>query len=174
MRDPQKSLTTEPFNLARSKMKQKGSLMIKEAAVPKDGIWYWVFLKPEWKLVTSAFPVREKKNVNHVELWPKVCQSFLSQHYKWTQSQLNEAMSLPYSMPRGRVTAEALEENGQTMTYFFIRHGSDTPAPRTLNEIVNEYGLSLHLLEGMAEFIHDPEETMVKEEQNAMAVLIGS
>jgi len=173
MRDPLKSLSTESFNLARDKMRQQASAMIKEASAPKDGIWYWVFLKPDWKLVAWAFPARDKKNVNHIDLWPKVCQSFLAPHYKWNQSQLNEAMRLPYSMPRGRVTSEVFEENGQTMTYFFIRHGSDTPAPHNLNEIMNEYGLSLHVLEKMAEFIHDPEETMVEEEQAAMVALIS-
>jgi hypothetical protein len=173
MRDPLKSLNTKPFNLARAEMQKKAASMLKEASAPKDGIWYWAFIKPEWKLITWAFPAKDKKNVNHIELWPKVCQSILAPHYKWTQSQLREAMALPYSMPRGRVTAEMLEEKGQSLTYFFIRHGNDTPPPHNINEVISTYDLSLHVLEGLAELIYDPEETMVAEEQKAMATLIG-
>lgn len=172
-RDPKKSMTTKPFNLARERMRIQAETMLKTAGEPKNGIWYWVWLKPQWKLLTWAFPAREKKDELHINVWPKIVTSIITPHYGLSQQQATLALELPYSMPRGRVTAEVMEDEGKQTTYFFIRNGSDIPTPDGKKRIENDFNLTLHLLEGLAEWIYDSEETMVKAEEEQMSQIIG-
>ena len=48
------SLSSESFNMARQRMRAK---TLKIASLPHVGIWYWVFLAPDWRLFTWDFPI---------------------------------------------------------------------------------------------------------------------
>ena len=161
------SLKSPAFNLARERMKKRAA-QLKQAGVPHNGIWYWLFLAPEWKLFTWDFPVRDKVDFLHVQAWPDLVRFHLAPHYKLSPEATRLATELPYAFPRGRVTSE------NDLNYFFIRHGEDTPVPGGLRQVEGKFNLTAHLLEGMAEEIYDPHETTVKNEKEEAIRLIGA
>lgn len=158
------SLKSEPFNLARERMRKKAEALLKKAGAPQEGIWYWVFLAPDWKLITWNGP-----SATHMGVWPDVVNAYLAPHYKLSPPAIAQAKSLVYAFPRGRVSAES-EGN---MKYFFIRHGNDTPTPEGLKQVESDFNLIRHLLEGMAEEIYDGHETTVGSETEEMRKLLG-
>ena len=159
------ALRTRPFNLARRKM-QRAAAMVKKAGRPKDGIWYWVpSPSGQWSFLTW-----EGDTAYHADVWPIVVRFHLAKAYGLNDEQIKAACELPYGVPRGRVTMEQVSGR----KYFFVRHGGDTPTGQAgLQNVLDEFNLIAHSLNGLAELIRDPHETMVKEQRAALSVILG-
>jgi hypothetical protein len=162
------SMNSPSFSLARERMKKKAALL-KQAGAPREGIWYWVFLNPDWKLITWDAPTGG--DVLHAKVWSDVVNAYLTPHYKLDPASVAAAKALPYAMPRGRISSETLDGGKK---YFFVRHGEDTPVPNGLHQVEEKFNLITHMLEGMAEELYDPHETVVKNEVAEMQRLIGA
>ena len=165
----QASLASAPFASARERMRKRAAAKQKRTALPHAGIWYWVFLAPEWKLFTWDFPVRDRIDFLHVQVWPDLVRNHLRPHYGLSEKAIKAASELPYSFPRGRVTAIA--ENAAF--YLFVRHGNDTPVPDGLRQVESKFNLARHIMEGLAEEIYDPHETMVAEQRARMEAILA-
>jgi hypothetical protein len=157
------------FNFQREKMRKRG-VQLKKGGAPREGIWYWVLLSSDWKLLTWDSPVREKRDFLHVEVWPAIVRSHLVSHYGLSPSEARRATELPYAFPRGRISSES---EGK-LHYFFVRHGNDTPVPDGLRQVEGRFNLVRHLLEGLAEEIRDRHETMDRTQNEEMTQLIGT
>lgn len=162
-------LKSDAFNMARFRMQKKAEKLVKKAAMPHDGIWYWIYLKPNWKLISYDFPIKDRIDFLHINVWRDLVSNHLAPFYKWNKDVISIAQELPYGTPRGRVSAERIDN----LSYFFIRHGNDTPIPKGLDQIIEKYNLKIQMLEGLAEFIYDPHETMVKEQQQKLRELMN-
>ena len=160
------AMNSPAFNLARQRMQKN---IRKTASLPHTGIWYWVFLKPEWKLFTWDFPLKDKIDFLHVQVWPDLVRNHMRPHYKLDEDAILAASDLPYAFPRGRVTA--VVENG--LLYLFIRHGNDTPIPNGLRQVEDKFKLTQHVLLGQGEEIYDPHETMVAEQRTQMEAILA-
>ena len=159
------ALQTKSFNLARRKM-QRAATTVKKAGRPNDGIWYWVpSPSGQWNLLTW-----EGDTAYHAEVWPIVARFHLAKAYGLNEEQIKAVAELPYSVPRGRVT---MESDGK-VKYFFVRHGGDTPVGDAgLKEVLDKFNLVAHSVNGLAELIRDPHETMVNEQRAALLVILG-
>lgn len=130
---------------------------------PKEGLWYYVWLKPEWCL-HFAFG-----QVGHVFEWRNTVVPALVKHYGLDNSQALAIRDLTYSMPRGRVVLDGNE--------VYIGHGNDFPAKTDYDDemrrIVNEFELGRHLILGRVHVGLESHEKMNKRQQKAVQEVIG-
>jgi hypothetical protein len=85
--------------------------IIREDAAPHTGIWYYLWLKPQWKLWT--YPYHDvKKQWSHFEIWQELCKTVES-HY--AVGHIEEMQELPYCFPRGRVDTSDILTTGEQM-----------------------------------------------------------
>ena len=119
--------------------------LVREDQAPHTGIWYYLWLKPKWKLWT--YPYVDGKEYSHYEVWQTLAED-VAKHYNLDSDQLSELQELPYAFPRGRVdTSDILATNqlgipSQSGKYYIL-HGDDFPMSKDgeIKKIISIFNL---------------------------------
>jgi hypothetical protein len=129
-----------------------------------EGIWYYVYLRPDWHLMYDLDP-----NASHLQFWRKTVAPMLMDWYKLDDSARVKLSELSTSMPRGRVL---LNERR-----YGIYHGDDFPKGLSrdgeLKKIVSAFGLSRYYILKRVDVCFEPHECMDKKQQTALRKLLG-
>jgi hypothetical protein len=140
------------------------------AMKPSEGIWYYVYLKPHWKLFT--IPFEKDKDFLHMEMWSNIVVPELIKHYKIEEFQEKEDLTnLVYSLPRGRVVHTAKDT-------WVLYNGNDLPKSLSRSseekKIISSFGLtSLLLSKKNVEFAFDEHEQMEPRQKEELQEIIG-
>jgi hypothetical protein len=108
---------------------------------PQEGIWYYVWLKPDWVLLWEYGTFAQ-----HISMWSTRVIPALVEHYELTSEQ-SKAISGAYTgMPRGRVVSEQYGKKWRVV------HGDDFPKgtrkSTEVKQIIGVFGLSSHAITG--------------------------
>jgi len=146
---------------------------LRESAKPSAGIWYWVWLKPEWVLQTYKdvdFP-----DVIHVTIWEEFLAGKVAEHYGVSVRQL---LPLSYAFPRGRVvhvrpTKKEISLPSDDRGQWTFYHGNDAPGglERWKKKLVHSF--SLNEMVGAIDWKLDDHERRSREEVREIEALIG-
>lgn len=131
---------------------------------PREGVWYWVYLKPHWQLV-----VEFSDTTTHPNLWQKKVTPAIAKHYKLKKEAAAILAHLHYAMPRGRVV---LWEDGKA----YVGHGSDSPRSlrsSALKTIISTFGLSRLMVVGRVVVTAEDHEKMDRRQKTEIQKLIG-
>lgn len=145
---------------------------IKEDSAPKIGIWYYLWLKPNWKLWTM--PMKENQDWSHGEVWSAALAEDVAKHYGLNSDQTEELKNAPYGLPRGRVDVRDLIM-GRPTGGFHVYHGDDFPLPKEseLKKIIGKFDLTRLTLENKVKIeVHDHEK-MSESDKETIQNLIG-
>ena len=133
---------------------------------PSSGIWYYVYLKPDWKLVAEC-----GDTLQHMTYWPRVIVPMLAAHYGLDVVAFNMLMPLSESMPRGRVTSELY---GESCT---IAHGNDFPSGTFEDEqlaiLVKAFKLGHRCEHDKVMIVFEEHETMRPDHKRRLQKIIG-
>lgn len=111
------------------------------------GIWYYVFLRPDWKLETFRTD-DYGEGVDHFSAWGTHILPILKQHYKLDARTAGRLKDLAYGMPRGRVDriAPEIHKVGERPGDWMFFHGKDFPRGLILEsekrKLISAFGLS--------------------------------
>lgn len=125
---------------------------------PREGVWYYVWLKPRWKLV-GAF------NTSHLELWNKEVVPVIGKHYRLSADARKDLETAHKSMPRGRV--------GIRSSVWFSWHGNDVKQD-VLDAVTSGFGLTPLLMKNELTVAFHDHEVMSAEHQCVAMDCIGS
>jgi len=115
-------------------------VLLKEDRKPKTGIWYYLWLKPKWKLWTYTY---EDKHPSHLEAWQILAED-IANHYNLSDEKLEELKEVPYGLPRGRVDNNIPDfPTFFTSNKWYILHGDDFPLSKAgeIKRIVSIFNL---------------------------------
>jgi hypothetical protein len=143
------SLSTKDMSITLENHK----LLNEESDVPVEGIFYYIWLKPNWQFV--SFTVNCESCTTHPDLWERIAVPSLIKHYRVKETPFNvvHLNSAFTAMPRGRVV-------GPSQGFWIMDYG---PLPKTLSEnllrieVANRFGLTRSRVEGKVKFITDDE-----------------
>ena len=146
---------------------------IRESIMPSEGIWYIIYLKPNWVLKTYKeidFP-----DCAHAQMWEDDLSHVVADHYKVPQKKL---ASLPYAFPRGRI-ANLNPGRGITTPSdrygdkWVVYYGKDLPGGdgKWKAKILSSFDLSSFI--GRVEWKLDDHEITQEEDVAEMVGLIG-
>jgi len=142
-------------------------LNLKEDTRPSEGIWWYVWLKPRWRI--EAFKVTEYGELNHSDVWPKYVAPMIAAHYKVPiGSEVYNSLAEVYaSMPRGRVE----ERDGR----WVFNYGDDFPVDpkKAQMQLPGEFELYRHLLAGKVVFRVSEHEGMIEDDKDIIQRIIG-
>jgi hypothetical protein len=146
--------------------------LLKEDTRPAAGIWYFVWLKPVWKL--EVYKDTEYGDSTHMDVWAKYVADEIASHYKVDVDKVlggvDSLRNMYQCMPRGRVFQNLKKE-------WILAHGNDFPKKYGVNrakkQIVSSFELTTLFLMGKARFAFDGHETMDKQERALAAKLLG-
>jgi hypothetical protein len=152
----------EKFGLENFEKMKKDSL--REDYRPSEGIWYWVWLKPKWKLM--EFKATEYGDLTHEDAWRRYVSDNLVVHYNIREG-VDEIKDAYTGMPRGRVA-----HVGKKWVFY---HGDDTPInfAKAKIQIVSRFELTKQALAGQVEFKFDEHETMQEDDRAIVKKYIG-
>lgn len=153
--------------------------LIREDQTPRTGIWYYLWLKPRWKLWTFPY-VDVKKAYSHYEVWQALAED-VGRHYKLTERQVSDLQELPYCFPRGRVdTSDILATNelGEPNTrsdQWFLLHGNDFPLSKDgeIKKIISLFNLVGPATRDMVKELVVDHEKMVPDHVAKASVILG-
>jgi len=142
-----------------------------------EGIWYYTYLHPEWKL--EVYRSDDYGGIGHVGVWGKYLSGLFMGHYKLDSSKLSQVRGLVYSMPRGRmerITPE-IHQEGQKPGHWYLWHGDDFPKSLIVEvekrRILSEFELNTPAAAGMTHWEVSAHEGMVKEQQAELQKVLG-
>jgi hypothetical protein len=145
-----------------------------ESQQPSEGVWYLIYLKPNW--IIRAYKDIDYPNVDHVKVWSRDVSHIVAEHYKTSQKEIEMH---PYAFPRGRVVninpsrkgvPTRAEMYGDKWAMYF---GDDLPggAAKWKAKILNEFDLSWTI--GRIEWRYDDHEIRQDEDVRSLSVAIG-
>jgi hypothetical protein len=147
---------------------------IKEDSTPKIGIWYYLWLKPHWKLWTM--PLTEDKNWSHYEVWNAVLAEDVAKHHGLDDDQTERLKDVAYGMPRGRIDVKDLAL-GRPTGNFTIYHGDDFPSSLSkeseLKKIIGRFDLTRLALENKVKIEVVDHEKMSESDKEQIQQIIG-
>jgi len=150
----------------------------KFASKPMEGPWYYVWLKPYWKIIAFAHPFGGEEGYTHEQLWENAAAQTIAKHYGLSHEKMTEVDNCPYSMPRGRVVWQGPSkehERGRFVVYL----GNDMP--KSINkikfrrDIMSKFNLLVTALDDndRVVFSEDDHEIMQSSDQDTVENLIG-
>jgi hypothetical protein len=152
--------------------------VMQEDARPSPGIWYYLWLKPEWKRIIVRYT--DYGPYGHPEFWEEYIAHEILSFYKIEKSKLDQVADLCYSMPRGRV--ERMPDTGIMMAnekpgVWYMDYGGDIPsslnAEAEQRRLISEFNLSGFANRDMVEFRVVNHEKMLGEHKEKLQKLIG-
>ena len=132
---------------------------------PAEGVWYYAWFKPSWKLF-----VLQGDNRMHVDLWAVIVQD-LASRYKLDDVAVDKLESAFDGMPRGRCCLE----DGR----YVMHHGGDWPSRQSVESqkkrLLGEFSLVPFYLadKSRVEFKHDENYRMEPADQKAIVEVLG-
>jgi len=151
--------------------------MCKTSTVPSIGPWYWLYLRPFWRLV--AHPVNsEADNLDHPEFWRRLCVEIIAPHYSIkTPKKLEVLAQLCYAMPRGRCS-KTLLRRGSGAQSFILCYGRDFPTGVTEESakkaLLKYFGLMAADRRGIVKMAFDEHERMLVDDCARIQEIIGA
>jgi hypothetical protein len=151
-----------------------------ESREPMTGIWYYVYLHPEWKLET--FRTDEYgEGVDHFGAWGTHIVPILRAHYQLDDRTTARLKETAYGMPRGRVDRISPEiyKVGERPGDWVFFHGDDFPSGlvRASQErkLISAFGLSrvAAVNPDKIRFEVSAHEKMIPEEREGIQKLLG-
>lgn len=138
---------------------------LKEDYRPSEGIWYWVWLRPKWKL--TEFKKTEYGDMTHEDAWTRYVSGKIAKHYGVSNDDLKDAYT---GMPRGRVV-----RIGKKDVLWVFYHGDDTPISfgRAKFQLVSRFELRKQASEGQTGFQFHEHETMQEDDMAIVQRSIG-
>ena len=133
---------------------------------PEEGIWYYIWMKPNWKLVD----LQGGDNM-HGELWQDLVHHRIKDHYKLTLEQVDVLEDASQGVPRGRVVLERDK-------YVFY-HGGDFPTGKSTDaekkKLIGLFNLTCFYLEdkNRVEFRFAEHYKMDPDEQEIVKSVLG-
>ena len=92
----------------------------RSAMRPSEGIWYYVYLKPRWRLI--VWPFEQYEEMTHPDAWVKYVVPLIIKYYGIkSKNDVENISNLPYSMPRGRCAFSSQK-------IWTLFHGDDFPS----------------------------------------------
>lgn len=108
------------------------------------GIWYYVYLEPDWRLETWRAD-EHGEDVDHLGVWRTYLVPVLKDHYKLDDRAAERLKGLAYGVPRGRLDQTESEVRGRPGDWVFY-HGQDFPSGLTeeseRRKLMSAFGLS--------------------------------
>ena len=148
--------------------------VLSENTRPSEGIWYYIYLKPEWGFLHWKF-TEYPTAYDHPKVWVDYVLPVLVKHYKLTDDQTDKLKPLYYSMPRGRINHLAFLPGHSSSGRWVVAHGRDFPLDEDseLKNIVNAFNLSGLVLWKMVDFEVADHEKMSKRHMEDIQKIIG-
>jgi hypothetical protein len=140
------------------------------ASKPRVGPWYYLYLRPRWRL--CADPVcLEEETLGHPKFWKRLVAEFLAPHYGIKSAKKIALLEeICYGMPRGRCS-QWIERRG--LGSWTLYHGSDFPSklkPEAERmKLLNIFGLRGNEVK----VIVDDHEMMQSDDQRRLQEIIG-
>jgi len=129
-----------------------------------EGIWYYVYLKPDWDLM-----IERSADAQHVNYWKEKVVPLLLDWYKLDESFRIKLSGLSAAFPRGRVLAD----DGRHGIY----HGDDFPRGLRLEgeikRIISGFGLSRYQILKKVDVRFEPHEQMERSQKTKLQKIIG-
>jgi hypothetical protein len=151
------------------------------ASGPMVGPFYYVYLKPHWKIVAFAHPSGGEESYDHSQLWESVVSMIITKHYGLDKDQSSDIDNLIYCMPRGRVVFQQPKDPKYHTTRgrFVIYTGADMPKSinriKVRKDIMSKFNLlatSLDQPERVV-FADDEHEVMQEDDKRISQGIIG-
>jgi len=149
---------------------------LEESRKPSTGIWYYVYLKPKWVLMT--FSDAEYGALSHYEAWMKYIVPKLIDHYD-IEDNIDDLEDAYRGVPRGRVDVTTDLEMGlraEGGPKFFLLHGDDFPSGTKsgqLGKIMSRFNLSHLAARGVVVDKAVDHEKMDPEHQKIVTSIVG-
>lgn len=143
---------------------------------PSPGIWYYIYLAPEWKRLAFRY-IEYPKVPDHPTAWQEYVVPALTTHYKLTPEQARQLEDLPYAMPRGRVDLTANQPNDPISNKWLMSFGNDFPAGLDVEtekgRLINDFNLANFACRDMVIFTVHEHEKMTLKHKDAIQKIIG-
>jgi hypothetical protein len=139
--------------------------VIREAAKPMEGPYYWFPSKDGWELL--AYYDEVYPDIIHDEAWRKSVVHRLGEEWGLSREQLLELRKWPYALPRGRISGGL-----GTPVVFYLNHGNDTPIPEGLDKVMSEFHLwGLQKIDKL-KVVYDNHERMIPQHHHKLVSMI--
>lgn len=146
-----------------------------------QGIWYWVYLRPEWKLY--AWPFGKFGELGHIDVWSKYVVPLIMDHYKLSEDKRQKLEKTYYAFPRGRIcyAPQGIDVRlpGEEPGNWYIYHGGNTPGDSKdeveahRREVLNAFGLNQAAARGLVHWKITEHESNLKEHVEKCREMIG-
>ena len=160
--------------MSNVKKRLEAAFGLKEDTAPKLGIWYYLWLKPKWKLWTMPLGA-EDRPWTHPEAWEVLAED-LGKHYQLDQERVELVKGLHYALPRGRVDTKELE-TGKQLGRITLYHGDDFPSGLSregeLKRIIAQFDLTKLALHDQIDALFARHKTMDANQQRMLQEVIG-
>jgi hypothetical protein len=133
---------------------------------PAEGIWYYIWLKPNWKF----FSVQNGERM-HCEMWERFVKHEIKDHYKLNDEDVDKIEDVLCSMPRGRCNF--------VNDRFELYHGDDFPSGKNAEtektKIMGWFNLTALYFHDRdkVKFVFDPHYKMSQEEKDIVESVLG-
>jgi len=162
--DHQPSADSPHLAHLREKLKREN---LRRDRRPSAGIWYWVWLRPNW--ILCDFKETEYGKITHEQVWVKYVAPEIARHYRLTKHDAERLNPLTKSLPRGRVF------RGRKTGFWIFMHAADNPRGNQHFEMLlpSRFNLTKQLLFGGVSFAKDELLEMLPSDQSALKAIIG-
>ena len=149
--------------------------LLKEDRRPSAGIWYIIWLKPNWVLRT--YSENDFPNVDHFTIWDRALHIEVADYYKINEKKIQ---NLTYAFPRGRVVYRnkrgrpvSVSMTSDMTGKWFLYHGNDSPGgiSKWKKKLITEFNLGGFL--GNITWNYEEHECMQREDVHQMSSIIG-
>ncbi len=163
---------------AAREISETSNLLEKEKLV--TGIWYYVYLDPDWTLLTFRTD-DHGEGVDHLGVWGTHIVTLLKAHYKLDDRTAGRIRETAYGMPRGRVDRiePDIHKVGERPGDWMFYHGEDFPTGLTEEsehrKLISAFGLSRLAAKAPDKIRFEPSkhERMVPEEKALLQKLLN-
>jgi hypothetical protein len=165
--------------------------VIKEDVRPSEGIWYYIYLYPDWELIPVL--ATEYGGYGHEQFWARYLAPKIVDHYElgmgtkiYRDSAIRKIRELHLSMPRGRVSAPPKqkieyagtlgEKGSEDPGVWYFDHGNDFPAGMILEDqqkrLISLFNVTGPAISGNVEFREVDHERMSRTQCNQMCEIL--
>lgn len=156
--------------------------LLKEDRTPAtEGIWYYIFLAPTWKLEIFRTDKEPFYGLGHREAWKDYITPMLAAHYKLPEAQARALEEYAQAFPRGRMgkipEASVAVKPGEEPGHWYFWHGGDFPKglsiEREKHKLVSAFNVSMQVVRGLLHWQEVDHEKMDAEDQRELQRRLG-
>ena len=136
------------------------------------GPFYFVYLRPRWKLYAKPTD-SEAETLGHPEFWRQLCTDQFAPHYSIRDERvIIRLRELCYAMPRGRCSQD-LRRRKASPALWTIYHGGDFPDGHSNEHWAAAILAAFNMKKCQAQFTFDEHETMQADDQERLQQIVG-